>query len=232
MRRLFGYLAVAALALISSNGLAQTAPFRVTGNTTLAVTTATANVAFASIAPTALIINTGTNAAYLKFGGSGITAAITDYLLGPGCSVAYDVNGQGYVAAITVSSTTTLSVLTGAGAPSLPPSGCGTSSTGTITTTNKPSTGTGAYASATAGVADSTVSASPVYFLDIVNTSSTATVCVNLGAIATITGTACAAGEITLPPLWHRSWEDNFVPTDAIHVIASAASTPLAVGAK
>ena len=70
------------------------------------------------------------------------------------------------------------------------------------------------------------------YLLDVVNLSPTATICLNLGAPATISGTTCAAGEISLPPLWHRSWEGAFIPTDALHAIASAASTPASVGAK
>lgn len=69
-------------------------------------------------------------------------------------------------------------------------------------------------------------------FLDIYNDSATATVCCMAGAAATITGTACAAGEITLPALWHRSWENNYVPTDPIYCISSAASTPLTIGVK
>lgn len=86
----------------------------------------------------------------------------------------------------------------------------------------------------TVGVADSTIlAANSVFFmLDIYNDSPSATVCINFGATATISGTTCAAGEITLPPLWHRSWENNFIPNDAIHAIASAASTPMTVGAK
>lgn len=93
---------------------------------------------------------------------------------------------------------------------------------------------TGGYASAIIGTGDSTPVAAGVAksFLDLVNLSPTATVCINFGSAATITGTACAAGEIALPPLWHRSWEANFVPADAIHAIASAASVPFTIGAK
>jgi hypothetical protein len=96
-----------------------------------------------------------------------------------------------------------------------------------------PHQASGAYAAATVGTSDQTVlsGATAFYFLDIVNLSPTATVCVNFGAAATISGTACAAGEVTLSPLWHRSWEGTFVPTDAIHAISSAASTPISVGA-
>ena len=97
-----------------------------------------------------------------------------------------------------------------------------------------PNLATGAYASATVGTTDSTILAAGTayYLLDIINDSPSATICVNFGATATISGTTCAAGEITLSPLWHRSWEGSFIPTDAVHAIASAASTPVSVGAK
>lgn len=87
---------------------------------------------------------------------------------------------------------------------------------------------------ATVGATDSTIVAagSVFYFLDLVNDSPTATICINFGAVATISGTTCAAGEITLPPLWHRSWENNLVPNDAIHAIASAGATPMTLGTK
>lgn len=95
--------------------------------------------------------------------------------------------------------------------------------------------GPGSYAAFTVGTGDGIIVAATnpgSKFLDIVNQSPTATVCINFGAAATITGTACAAGEYTLPPLWHRSWENSFVPSDVIHAIASAASTPVTVGVK
>jgi hypothetical protein len=97
-----------------------------------------------------------------------------------------------------------------------------------------PTTGTSAYSPATVGTTDSTIVAAGTAskFLDLINVSATATICINFGAAAaTITGSQCAAGEITLPPLFHRSWESNFVPTDAVHAIASAAATPATVGA-
>lgn len=89
------------------------------------------------------------------------------------------------------------------------------------------------YAAKTIGISDSTLAATVTNYLDIVNNSASATMCINFGAAATISGTACAAGEITIPPLWHRSWPDGgtLVPTGAIHAIASAASTPASVGA-
>jgi hypothetical protein len=97
-----------------------------------------------------------------------------------------------------------------------------------------PNFGNGVYSSATVGTSDSTIlaSGSAYYFLDIVNNSPSATICINFGAAATISGATCSTGELTLPPLWHRSWENSFIPTDAIHAIASAASTPASVGVK
>lgn len=95
-----------------------------------------------------------------------------------------------------------------------------------------PTTGTGGYSAATVGTTDGTIGSAPTLFLDIVNVSNTATVCLNLGATATIAGTQCAAGEIALSPGWHRSWEGSFVPSDTVHAIASAAGTQVAVGVK
>lgn len=97
-----------------------------------------------------------------------------------------------------------------------------------------PNRWTGAYSATTVGTTDDPIISAGAlfYFLDIVNNSPTATICVNFGAAATISGTTCGAGEVTLPPLWHRSWENSFLPTDAIHIIASATSTPITVGAK
>lgn len=109
-------------------------------------------------------------------------------------------------------------------------SGGGGGGGGTVTPTNS----AGAYSAVTVGTSASTAitAAACKVFCEIVNDSPSATICVNVGASATITGTTCAAGEITLPPLWHRSWEGFYVPSDAVSVIASAASTPAAAGAK
>lgn len=107
-----------------------------------------------------------------------------------------------------------------------------TTSAGTFTPI--PTNSAGAYSLATITASDQTIltASTAKVFLDLVNLSPTATVCINFGATATITGTVCAAGEVALPPLWHRSWEGNFVPSDAIHAIASAASVPFTIGAK
>lgn len=93
--------------------------------------------------------------------------------------------------------------------------------------------GAGAYSAVTVGVADSTILAAggAANYFELWNNSPTATVCLNFGAAATISGTACPAGEVTLPPLFH--WQPEMIlPQDAIHAIASAASTPMTLGAK
>lgn len=59
-------------------------------------------------------------------------------------------------------------------------------------------------------------------FLYLENVSQSATFCINFGAPATITGTACSAGEITLQPGAFRFF-DIAVPTDIVHAIGSAA---------
>lgn len=94
----------------------------------------------------------------------------------------------------------------------------------------------GAYSGTqpTIGTSDQTILAanSAFFFLDLINNSPTATVCISFGATATISGSTCASGEITLAPLAHRSWETDFIPNDAVHAIASAASVPFTIGAK
>ena len=55
-----------------------------------------------------------------------------------------------------------------------------------------------------------------------------ATIACAFGAPAVLNG----AGSITLPPLWHRSWEGSFVPTDAVNCISSVAATPATIGVK
>jgi len=97
-----------------------------------------------------------------------------------------------------------------------------------------PTNSSGAYSAVTIGTTASTIITAGAckVFCDIVNDSPTATICISVGSTATITGSACAAGEITIPPLWHRSWEGSYVPSDAISAIASSSSTPGAVGAK
>lgn len=40
-----------------------------------------------------------------------------------------------------------------------------------------------------------------------------------------------AAGTWTIPPGWTRSWDGNFVPSDAVQAIAGAAGTPVNIEA-
>ena len=107
--------------------------------------------------------------------------------------------------------------------------------TGTsVPTTAKPTTGTAAYSAATVNTTDAVIlsASTATVFLDVVNNSQSATICINFGAAAVISAGTCAAGNVTLPPLFHRSWEANFFPTDAIHAVASSAGVPATVAAK
>lgn len=106
------------------------------------------------------------------------------------------------------------------------PGGSGTPST----VISQPTAGAGGYSGTTVGVTSSTATiTTPTVFLDIVNASASATVAFCFGACTAVIN---GQGSITLPPNWHRSWEGTFVPTDAVHWIASAASTPVTVGTK
>jgi len=99
---------------------------------------------------------------------------------------------------------------------------------------SQPSSGSGAFSGAAVGTSAASILSASVasQFLTIINLSQSATVCLKFGGTATISGTQCAAGEIPLLPLNHVTWDGNFVPTDAVSAIASAASTPVTVGVK
>lgn len=86
-------------------------------NVSLAVTTSTANVALGPGA-TQVVQNIGSAPAYLKFGGSGVTAATTDTLLLPGGCWPFGAgiaNVSDHLAAITASGTATLAITGGTG---------------------------------------------------------------------------------------------------------------------
>jgi hypothetical protein len=88
---------------------------------------------------------------------------------------------------------------------------------------------TGTVTSPAIGTTDTTLtgSAGAASYVDVFNPSAN-TVCVNFAATATISGTTCAGGEYTIPPLWHRSWPDDgsaVLPPLPLHAIASGAGT-------
>lgn len=123
LKALLAVLAIAAVPLSAAHGQA-TQSFNPTGATTRTVSNVSARVAFATAGPTALITNTGTVAAYLAFGGTAVVATTAGYLIDAGCSIAFNINGQADVAAITAASTTNLRIITGGGLPTLPQSAC------------------------------------------------------------------------------------------------------------
>ncbi len=108
----------------------------------------------------------------------------------------------------------------------------GTASIGSVT--SKPTNSAGAYSAATVGTSSGSILAASTatVYLEVINDSPTATVCVNVGSAATISGTTCAAGEIPLGPIGSHLWNSSYVPSDQIFAIASASSTPVTVGAK
>lgn len=110
----------------AASAAAQTVqPFSPTAaSVSLSVSSVSSRVALPSSGPTALVVNTGAATAYLNFGNSSVAATTSGIILSPGCAAALNANGQSYLAAITSASTTTLSVATGSGLPTLPNSGC------------------------------------------------------------------------------------------------------------
>lgn len=103
---------------LNATATATVSAFAPTGYAQLGATTATSNVALGSVGPSALVVNSGTNTAYINFGGSGVTATTSQYPIFPGQSAAFNVGSNTFMAAITNSGTSSLSVITGTGSPS------------------------------------------------------------------------------------------------------------------
>lgn len=193
MRRFYALMLVALLAALPATAIAQaTQSFNPTAlPAALSVSNSSSRVAFPSAGPSALILNTGSVDSYLALGGSGVTATTSGYLLKAGCALALNVNGQGFIAAITSASTTTLSIWTGGGLPTLPPTACVqtvTFSGGTIDTITNPVGVKGAdgstIASATNGLPTSTSpGARTLVTLDVktVTTGGTAVTAIAIG---------------------------------------------------
>lgn len=85
------------------------------GAASLAVTTSTGNVALPGTGPVVMIANVGSAEAFVKFGGSTVTAATTDESIANGHGRCFQVQTQTYVAAITAASTATLRISQGIG---------------------------------------------------------------------------------------------------------------------
>lgn len=122
MRRL-----LVALALLLFTGQAFAAPWSPVnssgGSVALSVTNSTGSVALAVAdsggpAPLAYICNTGTNAAYVVLGGATVTATTASgFPVAPNNCYTLNSYQQTYLAAITASSTTTLTIASGSGDP-------------------------------------------------------------------------------------------------------------------
>lgn len=99
-------------------------------------------------------------------------------------------------------------------------------STASVTTLPKPTLAAAPIGGATVTTADQIIISTGVTRnLDLWNNSNSATYCIDLGAVATINGSApyCPAGTITMPPGSHINFcSTTFCPTSAVHVIGSA----------
>ena len=99
-------------------GVSSLSPFAVSGNTTLNVTTTSANVALPSAGTVVVVKNLGAAVEYVVLGvGSGTTATTAGTPLQPGEWGAFAQGSNTYLAAITAAGTTTNSVITGVGQP-------------------------------------------------------------------------------------------------------------------
>jgi hypothetical protein len=111
----------------SASVAASIVPFAPTTQATIAVTTASSNVALPAGSSTVLC-NSGANPIFYKFGAVGVTAATTDIKLPSGVCIADAPGANGYIAAITGTSTSTLDISGGTGLPAfgtIPASGGG-----------------------------------------------------------------------------------------------------------
>ena len=92
----------------------------------------------------------------------------------------------------------------------------------------------GSITAATVGAASATVvtAGAVTRYLEFINVSATATICLQPGtAAATIATAQCAAGEIPLAPLARETWAVA-VPSDQFQAIASAGATQMTIIAK
>lgn len=108
-----------ALSGVAAPAIAQSlTAFTPLGNATLAASTSSANVAL-PVLGTEIITNTGTVTAYVKFGGASVTAATTDTPIAPSQTVVFNSGINVNIAAITGSSTATLTITSGSGWPNM-----------------------------------------------------------------------------------------------------------------
>jgi hypothetical protein len=112
---------------------AQQNGFNATGSASLSVSGTSSTVALPNTSPVAIITNTGSNTAYVKFGISTVTATTSSIPLLAGYTIAFQVPaGSTTLAAITSTSTTALTIITGSGPPFVAQVGTGGGS-GTVT---------------------------------------------------------------------------------------------------
>lgn len=106
---------------------AQGGAFGLTPSTaaSISVTGTSSRVQLGASGTTILLQNTGTNDAFVAFGGSGVTATTSSHSLPAGKSIAYNAAASSYVAAITASSTTTVKVSQGFGSTAVGGGGSG-----------------------------------------------------------------------------------------------------------
>ena len=133
--------------------------FIASGAASLSVTAVSGRVAFPSTgAPILFVTNTGTGTAYILAGSVTAVATTANTVLSPGQSVTLAQGSNGYLAAITASGTTTLTLQSGTGVPTIV-YGTLTTPGGTQTTIPAPI----AYDAATTGTvtASATIVATP-----------------------------------------------------------------------
>lgn len=135
---------------VTASVSASIAAFNPTGEAALAVSNSSSRVALDSADPTALIVNTGSVVVYVAFGDGTVVATISSYPIQPGWAIAFNTGGAAtYVAAITASSTSNLTITTGTGLPAIGAAGA-SSGGGAVTIADGADVALGAIADAAA----------------------------------------------------------------------------------
>lgn len=225
------------------------------GQSTISVSNSSSRVALpanTNVFGAVTLFNAGSTDLYVALGDVTVAATTSNTLIKAGTSIAFWVNQNTYVAAITASSTSTLVLYQASGPINLTGAGSSGGGGGNVTivgplgqttmsasvpvtlASNQSSVGvTATPASAAATTTSVSVGVSSAQalaggtrkYLSLANQSATAVVACALAGTAVLN----AAGSLTLPPYSSYTWESSYVPSDAVNCIASAATTPLTI---
>lgn len=218
-----------------------TAGFDSTGVASLSVSNSSSRVALAATGATVLVRNEGTQTAYVALGGASVAATTSSFPIDPLSIVtlARDPDTDTHIAAITASSTTTLTAISGTGGvdPMLP---IGMAATGNVSVVNAPDIGALPHANLGAFGDLEVMELTPVCHLSFVTgirtqlltstTANSATVDTNGGRLRLQTGTNAAGSAIanSARPVSYRPGQGIVARFTALFTLGVANSTQIA----